>query len=105
MAEVTGTFKVVLDGVETPHTISMSYAQFWRAQRKVLNLLNETSDWGLDQLLGIPPEFVGSPTGDVRYEYQVDFAAGGTSEGSNRWNSMPADAAAYIGDKLNAAFE
>lgn len=105
MSTVTGTFRVVVDGVETVHTITaMPYAEFWRRQSKVLGVLTMTSGWGLDQLLGLPPEFTGSPTGDVGYTYQVDFDGGGTSDGSNSWHGIPADAAPVIGAALNAAF-
>lgn len=105
MTTVTGSFTVVLDGVSTTRTFSaMPYAEFWRRQRQVLRTLNKASDWGCDSLLGLPPAHSGAPTGDVRYEYQVDFAGGGTSEGSNRWNGIPADAAAELAADLIGAF-
>ena len=105
MSTVTGTFSVLVDGVETIHTITdMPYPEFWGRQRKVLRVLDMTSDWGLDQILGVPPTYSGAPTGDVGYRYQVDFSAGGTSEGANVWHGIPADAAPVIGAALNAAF-
>lgn len=105
MSTVTGTFRVIVDGVETTHVISaMAYPEFWRRQSKVLGVLNMTSGWGLDQILGLPPEFSGAPTGDVSYTYQVDFEGGGASNGSNAWHGIPADAAAVVGAALNAAF-
>lgn len=105
MSTVTGTFSVVVDGIKTDHTITgMPYPEFWRRQSKVLAVLNMTSGWGLDQILGLPPEFSGAPTGDVGYSYQVDFDGGGTSEGGNVWHGIPADAAPVIGAALNAAF-
>lgn len=105
MSTVTGSFTVIADGVATVRSFSaMPYAEFWKRQRDVLRVLNNSSEWGLDQILGLPPEFTGLPTGDVQYSYQVDFAGGGTSEGSNRWNGVPADAAEAIGKALIAAF-
>lgn len=105
MSTVTGTFLVTLDGVTASHTISsMPKAEFWLKQRAVLRVLEMTSDWGLEELLGVTPVDAGPATGDVSYEYSVDFSGGGSSEGGNTWHSVPQGAAIEIAKALTAAF-
>lgn len=102
---VTGTYRVTLDGVETVHTLSaMPYEQFWLRQDTVVDALKTCSKWGMEQIFGLPPRFTESATGDVSYEYQVDFSAGGNSHGGNSWHGIPADGARKIAEMLNAAF-
>ena len=55
MSTVTGSFTVIADGVATVRSFSaMPYAEFWKRQRDVLRVLNNSSEWGLDQILGLP---------------------------------------------------
>lgn len=106
MTTVTGFFEVTLNGARVEHTFTdMPYAEFWVHQRNVLRALNMTSDWGLDQILGVPSTFTGLLTGDVGYRYEVDFKdGGGNSHGENFWHGVPEDAAIEIARMLNAAF-
>lgn len=105
MSTVTGTFSVTVDGVVTDHVISgMAKTEFWLKQRAVLRVLEMTSDWGLEEILGAAPVDAGPASGDVSYTYQVDFSHGGSSNGGNVWHGIPAGAAVEIGKALNAAF-
>ena len=105
MTVVTGFFEVQVDGAVTRHTFTdMPYTEFWMHQNHVLKVLNETSDWGLESILGVPPTFSGDANGNVSYNYIADFSEGGNSTGSNVWNGIPSGASAYLGTKLNAAF-
>lgn len=105
MATVNGKFVVTLDGVDTVYPFqNLDYSKFWYSQRKLIDVLEDLSDLGLRPLIGIVD--ADAPTGsdgDVAYEFNVDFAAGGSSEGHMEWHGLASAAAAYIAERLNAA--
>jgi hypothetical protein len=107
MSTVTGRFVVHLDGEFKTFTFSsLPYPQFWGAQFKVVQVLQETLGWGFDQMNGVVPEFTGPPTGNVSFSFDVSFDGTASNSGCSPffWNGIPQDAAQYIADRLSSAF-
>lgn len=105
MNTATGRFSIIADGVATDVDFKgLPYGAFFLMQSLVLDLLCVTRSWGLSQLCGVPDPNAGDPaTGDVGFDFQVDFSNGGTSDGHNTWNGIPAGAAKLIAEKLHEA--
>lgn len=76
---------------------------FHLVERALNRLRDEAADWTLAELQGLPNTFGDDRDGNIRVSWDADQA--GTTFGDGCYqNGIPAAAAVYLSDRIDAAF-